>query len=64
MFSFRNPGRGTDFIASRTVFLRYMCINKLAFFQEAAEELAPRLEIILQHLLCAFGKYQVLGSSH
>jgi hypothetical protein len=21
--------------------------------------LAPRLEIILQHLMCAFGKYQV-----
>jgi len=28
--------------------------------QEAAEELAPRLEIILQHLMCAFGKYQVV----
>jgi hypothetical protein len=27
--------------------------------QEAAEELAPHLEIILQHLMCAFGKYQV-----
>ncbi|XP_034227487.1 transportin-1 isoform X3 [Prunus dulcis] len=26
--------------------------------QEAAEELAPRLEMILQHLMCAFGKYQ------
>ncbi|XP_011046641.1 PREDICTED: transportin-1-like [Populus euphratica] len=26
--------------------------------EEAAEELAPRLEIILQHLVCAFGKYQ------
>ncbi|KAK8958597.1 Transportin-1 [Platanthera guangdongensis] len=26
--------------------------------EEASEELAPRLEIILQHLLCAFGKYQ------
>ncbi|XP_077241420.1 transportin-1-like [Tasmannia lanceolata] len=26
--------------------------------EEAAEELAPRLEIILQHLLCAFSKYQ------
>ncbi|URD95428.1 hypothetical protein MUK42_30808 [Musa troglodytarum] len=26
--------------------------------EEAAEELAPRLEIILQHLSCAFGKYQ------
>ncbi|KAK1299596.1 Transportin-1 [Acorus calamus] len=26
--------------------------------EEAAEELAPHLEIILQHLLCAFGKYQ------
>ncbi|XP_068661941.1 transportin-1-like isoform X2 [Aristolochia californica] len=26
--------------------------------EEAAEELAPRLEIILQHLLCAFGRYQ------
>ncbi|CAN4112585.1 unnamed protein product [Withania somnifera] len=26
--------------------------------QEAAEELAPCLEIILQHLMCAFGKYQ------
>ncbi|XP_078433901.1 transportin 1 [Wolffia australiana] len=26
--------------------------------EEAAEELAPRLDIILQHLLCAFGKYQ------
>jgi hypothetical protein len=28
-------------------------------FQEAAEELVPRLEIILQHLMCAYGKYQV-----
>lgn len=27
--------------------------------QEAAEELAPFLDIILQHLMCAFGKYQV-----
>ncbi|GFS34668.1 transportin 1 [Actinidia rufa] len=26
--------------------------------EEAAKELAPRLEIILQHLMCAFGKYQ------
>ncbi|GJV85122.1 transportin-1-like protein isoform X1 [Tanacetum coccineum] len=26
--------------------------------EEAADELAPRLEIILQHLMCAFGKYQ------
>lgn len=26
--------------------------------EEAAEELAPRLETILQHLICAFGKYQ------
>ncbi|GLT86057.1 hypothetical protein SLE2022_042200 [Rubroshorea leprosula] len=26
--------------------------------EEAAEELAPRLEIILHHLMCAFGKYQ------
>ncbi|KAJ4715946.1 transportin 1 [Melia azedarach] len=26
--------------------------------EEAAEELAPRLEIILQHLMLAFGKYQ------
>ncbi|KAL8139924.1 hypothetical protein V2J09_005945 [Rumex salicifolius] len=26
--------------------------------EDAAEELAPRLEIILQHLMCAFGKYQ------
>ncbi|KAK3193287.1 hypothetical protein Dsin_024597 [Dipteronia sinensis] len=26
--------------------------------EEAAEELAPHLEIILQHLMCAFGKYQ------
>ncbi|KAL5561246.1 hypothetical protein UlMin_030993 [Ulmus minor] len=26
--------------------------------EEAAELLAPRLEIILQHLMCAFGKYQ------
>lgn len=32
--------------------------------QEAAEELAPRLEIILQHLLCAFGKYQVSSRSY
>lgn len=29
-------------------------------YQEAAEELAPHLEIILQHLMCAFGKYQVV----
>ncbi|XP_021900183.1 transportin-1-like [Carica papaya] len=28
------------------------------FEEEAAEELAPHLEIILQHLMCAFGKYQ------
>ncbi|OAY80367.1 Transportin-1, partial [Ananas comosus] len=26
--------------------------------EEAAEELIPRLEIVLQHLLCAYGKYQ------
>ncbi|XP_042462671.1 transportin-1-like isoform X2 [Zingiber officinale] len=26
--------------------------------EEAGEELTPRLEIILQHLLCAYGKYQ------
>ncbi|CAA0820530.1 Transportin-1 [Striga hermonthica] len=26
--------------------------------EEAAEQLAPRLEIILQHLMCAFSKYQ------
>ncbi|CAA2978901.1 transportin-1 isoform X2 [Olea europaea subsp. europaea] len=26
--------------------------------EEAAKELAPRLDIILQHLMCAFGKYQ------
>ncbi|KAJ4700596.1 transportin 1 [Melia azedarach] len=26
--------------------------------EEATEELAPHLEIILQHLLCAFGRYQ------
>ncbi|CAN1276351.1 TRN1 [Linum perenne] len=26
--------------------------------EEAAEELVPRLEVILQHLMCAFGKYQ------
>ncbi|KAG2703102.1 hypothetical protein I3843_06G114100 [Carya illinoinensis] len=26
--------------------------------EEAADKLAPRLEIILQHLMCAFGKYQ------
>ncbi|KAJ6821666.1 putative transportin-1 [Iris pallida] len=26
--------------------------------EEAAEELAPHLEIILQHLMCAYGKYQ------
>ncbi|CAK7329452.1 unnamed protein product [Dovyalis caffra] len=28
--------------------------------EEAAEDLAPRLEIILQHLMCAFGKYQLM----
>ncbi|CAK9134566.1 unnamed protein product [Ilex paraguariensis] len=26
--------------------------------EEAAEKLAPHLEVILQHLMCAFGKYQ------
>ncbi|KAL3645630.1 Transportin-1 [Castilleja foliolosa] len=26
--------------------------------EEAADELAPRLNVILQHLMCAFGKYQ------
>ncbi|XP_051114674.1 transportin-1 isoform X2 [Andrographis paniculata] len=26
--------------------------------EEAGEDLGPRLEIILQHLMCAFGKYQ------
>lgn len=29
-------------------------------FQEAAEELVPHLEVILQHLMCAYGKYQVI----
>lgn len=32
----------------------------LIYHQEAAEKLAPHLEIILQHLMCAFGKYQVV----
>lgn len=27
--------------------------------QEAGDELAPRLDIILQHLMAAFAKYQV-----
>ncbi|KQJ85406.1 hypothetical protein BRADI_5g26840v3 [Brachypodium distachyon] len=27
--------------------------------EEAAEELVPRLDIILQHLMCAYGKYQI-----
>jgi hypothetical protein len=38
-----------------------ICKAQLWFvnLQEAAEELAPHLEIILQHLMCAFGKYQV-----
>lgn len=27
--------------------------------QEAGEELGPHLDIILQHLMAAFGKYQV-----
>lgn len=35
-------------------------INDWFNLQEAAEELAPRLEIILQHLMMAFGKYQVI----
>lgn len=35
-------------------------INGWFNLQEAAEELAPRLEIILQHLMMAFGKYQVI----
>jgi transportin-1 len=26
--------------------------------EEAAEELVPHLEVILQHLMCAYGKYQ------
>jgi hypothetical protein len=30
------------------------------YFQEASEELVPHLEVILQHLMCAYGKYQVL----
>lgn len=33
-------------------------------FQEAAEELVPCLEIILQHLMCAYGKYQVIQNSN
>lgn len=34
--------------------------NFFIYYQEAAEHLPPRLEIILQHLMCAFGKYQVV----
>lgn len=34
------------------------CSAFATFEEEAAEELAPHLEIILQHLMCAFGKYQ------
>ncbi|KAG2703107.1 hypothetical protein I3843_06G114100 [Carya illinoinensis] len=32
--------------------------SAFATLEEAADKLAPRLEIILQHLMCAFGKYQ------
>lgn len=35
--------------------------NFFIYYQEAAEHLPPRLEIILQHLMCAFGKYQVFS---
>jgi transportin-1 len=28
--------------------------------EDAAEELVPHLGVILQHLMCAFGKYQVI----
>ena len=43
------------------LFLFKICKSQRWFvnLQEAAEQLAPRLEIILQHLMCAFGKYQV-----
>ncbi|KAJ3681527.1 hypothetical protein LUZ60_016016 [Juncus effusus] len=34
------------------------CSSFATLEEEAAEELVPRLEIILQHLLCAYGKYQ------
>jgi len=30
--------------------------------EDAAEELVPHLGVILQHLMCAFGKYQVVNS--
>jgi len=30
--------------------------------EDAAEELVPHLGVILQHLMCAFGKYQVVKS--
>lgn len=34
------------------------CSAFATFEEEAAEELAPRLDVILQHLMFAFGKYQ------
>ncbi|KAF6135688.1 hypothetical protein GIB67_028259 [Kingdonia uniflora] len=36
------------------------CSGFATIEEEAAEELVPRLEIILQHLMCAYGKYQDL----
>lgn len=47
------------FISFEIVFVLFILIVFSYYWQEAAEELAPRLEIILQHLMCAFGKYQV-----
>lgn len=39
--------------------LHCICCSDTPFQQEAAEELVLHLEVILQHLLCAFGRYQV-----
>ncbi|MCD7466207.1 Transportin-1 [Datura stramonium] len=40
------------------IFAESCCSAFATLEEEAAEELAPCLEIILQHLMCAFGKYQ------
>ena len=42
------------------IVLKIDLAESFRFFQEAAEELPPLLDIILQHLMCAFAKYQVL----
>lgn len=55
--SWRGPLETVVPISTSICWLLFWCL--FPFVQVAAEVLAPNLEVILQHLMCAFGRYQV-----